>query len=324
MQSGISKKPGLKKTGPRAKSVQAELKTFRPRRDLKLMAVNRLVQFKLGPRKQHWGRLMTAHQIGMLVGPRGKGKTWFGLGLAAAMSTGMSFLGHAPRNPRRVCYLDGEMDFATLQARIKAIYNGFQAKFSDKLKLFTPELFTDLLPAINTPEGQKLVDEMIGKEWDVLIIDNYSAWSSDGRETSESWVPLMRWMLSHKHAGRSVIIVHHTGKNGQQRGSSRHEDALDWSITLKPIESTERDDALRFVLEWKKCRNLTQKETPPISVCMEKAEDGRLTWSWTPGGIANPDVAKAHKLKASGMPVGEIAKELGVNRTTVTRWTKEK
>ncbi|MNW08284.1 hypothetical protein D3C71_2050440 [compost metagenome] len=55
---------------------------------------------------------------------------------------------------------------------------------------------------------------------------------------------------------------------------------------------------------------------------MEKAEDGRLTWTCTAGGIVNPNVAKARKLKASGMLVGEIAKELGVDRTTVTRWTK--
>lgn len=303
-------------------AVKVEPKPLVASTTLKLMAAHRLVAFEIPPRKRHWGRLMCAHQVGMVVGPRGKGKTWVCLGIAVAISSGASFLGHAPDKPRSVCYLDGEMDFATLQERVKATYETLGVEPSSNLRFFTPELFADLLPAINTSEGQSAIDRMIGSEWDVLIIDNYSAWSSDGRETAESWAPLMRWMLGHKHAGRSVMIVHHTGKNGEQRGSSRHEDAIDWSIALKPLDEKQPGDALRFVLEWKKCRHLTQVETPPICACMQKDEDGKLAWTCITGPVVNPNAAKARQLKAEGVPVGQIAKQLEVNRTTVTRWTK--
>ncbi len=88
---------------------------------------------------------------------------------------------------------------------------------------------------------------MIGTDWDVIFIDNYSAWSGDGRETAEAWAPMMRWMLGHKRAGRTVIVIHHTGKTGKQRGSRQGAMRmfLDWSVASKPVEAVAGDGALR-------------------------------------------------------------------------------
>ena len=41
------------------------------------------------------------------------------------------------------------------------------------------------------------------------------------------------WILYLRAKGKSVIFVHHAGKNGKQRGSSRREDVLDTVIFLK-------------------------------------------------------------------------------------------
>jgi hypothetical protein len=49
----------------------------------------------------------------------------------------------------------------------------------------------------------------------------------------ESWVPMATWALARRREGRSVVFVHHAGKSGQQRGSSRREDLLDTVICLK-------------------------------------------------------------------------------------------
>lgn len=162
------------------------------------------------------------------------------------------------------------------------------------LKLFTPEAFTDLLPSINTAEGQRAIDEMIGTDWDVIFIDNYSAWSGDGRETAEAWAPMMRWMLSHKRAGRTVIVIHHTGKTGKQRGSSSHEDALDWSVALKPVEDVAGDGALRFNLVWEKSRHLANTEVQPIAATLRQGESGDVSWHHKEGLHRDPrSIAKA-------------------------------
>lgn len=92
----------------------------------------------------------------MLFGTRGRGKTWVALGMATAMSSGVKFLKHGPANPRRVIYLDGEMDLVTFQQRIKALCTSLGIELPPGLRLFTPEAFADLLPSINTPEGQRV------------------------------------------------------------------------------------------------------------------------------------------------------------------------
>ena len=317
--------------GPRSKkltsaqpSIEACVKKlrFKPRDQLRLITASRLVQFEIEPRKKHWGKLIQSNQTGMLFGPRGCGKTWVAVAMALSMSSGVKFLGHGPRNARRVIYLDGEMDLVTIQQRIKDLCVSLGIEPPAELRLFTPEVFTDLLPSINTPDGQRAIDEMIGTDWDVIFIDNYSAWSGDGRETAEAWAPMMRWMLSHKRAGRSVIVIHHTGKTGMQRGSSSHEDALDWSVSLKPIEDKVHDGALRFNLIWEKARHLPSDHTQPIAVCMKKGSNGALAWEFQHGMHKDPKVEQAYAFKAQGMAVIEIAKKIGVNRTTVARWFK--
>ncbi|MBV5346163.1 MAG: AAA family ATPase, partial [Rhodoferax sp.] len=210
--------------------------SFQPSEKMELTPVNELVTWSVPVRKKHWADLIKSNQTGMIFGERGRGKTWFAMGLALSMSCRVEFLGHKPSKARRVNYLDGEMDLVTFQQRMLQICKS--------LGVEPPT--NDLLPSINTLDGQKIIDEMIGTEWDILFVDNYSAWSSDGRETAEAWAPFMRWMLRHKRAGRTVIVIHHSGKAGKQRGSSKHEDALDWSINLMSDKQSPPDGALRF------------------------------------------------------------------------------
>jgi hypothetical protein len=310
-----------KKDKPTVLSERA-IKQFQPSDHMELIPANELVNLSVPLRKKHWGDHIQSNGTGMIFGARGLGKTWFAMALAGSMSTCQEFLGKKPRKMRRVIYLDGEMDLCTFQKRLRQIFDTFGVEPPANLKAFTPEAFTDLLPSINTPDGQKSVDEMIGTEWDVLIIDNYSAWSSDGRETAEAWAPFMRWMLGHKRAGRTVIVIHHSGKGGKQRGSSKHEDALDWSINLISDKNAPKDGALRFSLVWEKARHLTSDQIVPIAVTMKRGEDDVLVWEHHAGMHDDPQVAKAKKLKSSGATNSEIAEKLSVDRTTVGRWLK--
>lgn len=202
---------------------------FQPSDAPKLMSASSLMTVELPPGKQHWGRLIRSGQTGMLYAPRGSGKTFKCLALAIAMATGCNWLGQRAKKPRHVIYLDGEMDLPTLRTRIATISASLDVDAPETLKIFSPEMFTDLLPSINTTAGQEVIDKMIGESFDVLFIDNYSAFNDSGSENAEAWAPVMRWLLRHKRAGRTVIMVHHTGKNGnKQRGTSKHEDAMDW------------------------------------------------------------------------------------------------
>ena len=63
--------------------------------------------------------------------------------------------------------------------------------------------------------------------------------------------------LAHQEAiiGIALILFHHTGKNGQQRGSSMHEDLLDYSILLSPLQSDANRQDTRFGIEHTKLRD---------------------------------------------------------------------
>lgn len=286
-----------------------------------LMSALRLMQVELKPGTQHWGRRIRSGQIGMLFAPRGSGKTFKCLALAIAMASGCRWLGLRPKEPRRVIYCDGEMDLPTLKLRISSISASLGVNVPKNLKIFSPEMFTDLLPSINTLDGQKTINDMIGETFDVLFIDNYSAFNDSGSENAEAWAPVMRWLLKHKRAGRTVIMVHHTGKAGQkQRGSSKHEDAMDWVISLSPIPNNEIDSrALKFTLEWQKIRHLAMVDVPPISVTMRSARDGKLSWSHEPGKPLNPTDEQIAKLNKDGLNNTEIGKEVGLSRSAVSR-----
>ena len=54
-----------------------------------------------------------------------------------------------------------------------------------------------------------------------LILDNLSSLTAALRENdSDSWSPIQQWLLRLRRRGISVLIVHHAGKGGEQRGNA--------------------------------------------------------------------------------------------------------
>ena len=55
--------------------------------------------------------------------------------------------------------------------------------------------------------------------------------------------------------GVSVLLVHHAGTNGRQRGTSRREDALDTVIALRRQEDYSPEQGARFEIHFEKLRS---------------------------------------------------------------------
>ena len=295
---------------------------FIPSQDLKPYGAAYLLRIKLPKQKKHWGEVVQKGQLGMIAGPRGTGKTFLVIALALSMVNKVKFLGRVGGGKRRVILIDAEMGLRAMQQRLEMIAESLDVKLTDDLQVINPELFDGVLPSLSGSEGQAAIDKAIGTDWDVMIIDNYSAWSDTGREDAESWQPWLKWMLAHKRAGRTIIVVHHTGKNGVQRGSSKHEDALDFSILLKSRGGSAGNDALHFDLELTKSRHLAQSKIAPITVTMALHGD-RYVWEYAAVETDEDRIAKAHKLRDEGKSNASIAKILGVDRSTVGRWFRK-
>lgn len=112
----------------------------------------------------------------------------------------------------------------------------------------------------------------------LLILDNHFALWRKGRENdAESWIPLQEWFLTLRRQGISVLLIHHSNKNGSQRGTLRKEDLLDTVITLRKPESYNPREGARFEVHFEKARGFYEEEASPFEAWL-KEEDEKRTW----------------------------------------------
>ena len=256
----------------------------------------------------------------MFYAKRGVGKTHFSLSLAYAVASGGEFLKWQAPEARRVLYIDGEMPGVAIQERLAALVDANEKEPPEGFfRIVTPDVQPFSLPDLATAEGQSALDPLIG-DAELIVLDNLSTLMRQGVENEgESWVPMATWALARRREGRAVVFVHHAGKGGQQRGSSRREDLLDVVLCLRHPSDYMAEQGARFEVVFEKARGLLGKEVETIEATLKDGADGKTSWAWKAAGATVDRVTELHGL---GMKPAEIAVELGVHRSTVYRALK--
>ena len=274
------------------------------------------------------GLMILEKSIGLIAGPRGGGKSWLAMLIAYAISACKPVEPWGTGSGTPVVMLDGEMRAAGVQERFRLLHAlnkdaESRAMAEINLSIISRDYMGDPIGSIDTDEGQRRIDELIPESAKLVIVDNLSAWSSSGREDSNSWALVKTWLIKKRLQGVAVLLIHHTGKNGQQRGSSMHEDLLDYSILLSPLPSNSERHDTRFGIEHTKLRDhipeLRQKYE-----CAIWTEDESLQFEIVPAGF-NPSQHEIEMIEKhrAGMSMGEIALELGISKSTVSRTLKK-
>ena len=256
--------------------------------------------------------------LAMLFAPRGIGKTMLALGLAYAAATGSDMLGFSAPKPRRVLYVDGEMPAETMQRRLGSAVKGFenQPPEPDGFRILCADQVENGLPDLATANGQSDIDAAIG-DAELVVIDNLSTLVRSGKENeAEGWLPVQQWALTHRRAGRSILFVHHAGKTGAQRGTSKREDVLDTVISLSRPTDYTADQGARFELRFDKARGFHGEAAEPFEVRYEES-GGAATWIRAP--ISENDMARVAKVIDTGRSVRAAAAELGLSKSAVHR-----
>lgn len=256
--------------------------------------------------------------LSMLYAWRGIGKSWLGLSIGYAVACGAEILGWEAPAKKRVLFIDGELPAPTLQQRLALIVNSFDSEpLEDGFKLITPDLQQDgIMPNLSTSIGRDLINEHT-KDVDLIIVDNLSTLARSGRENEgESWLPIQEWALQHRSQGRSVLFIHHSGKGGQQRGTSRKEDVLDTVISLRRPPDYESTEGAKFELHFEKARNLTGDDALPLEVEL-CSDNNQITWKYKPASDAIID--RVQMLADDGASRQEIAIETGLSRFQLKR-----
>jgi len=258
----------------------------------------------------------------MVHSPRGVGKTHFAMGVAYAVASGGGFLGWQAPAPRKVLYLDGELPGGVMQQRLLMHAPDLEPA-QGFLKVFTPDL-PEMegrgLPDLSTYKGQAEIDTMIEPDTGLVIVDNLSAWARTGRENeSESWIPIADWTLALRRRGIAVMLVHHSGKSGEQRGTSKKEDLLDVAIKLARPDDYDSRQGARFVLSFTKARHLVGDAAQSLEVALQ-GDETRAQWSYRT--LETSTYQRVVALTLEGLSGRDIAEELKINKSNVSRHQK--
>ena len=130
-------------------------------------------------------------------------------------------------------------------------------------------------------------------------------------------MPVAAWALRMRAQGRGTLFVHHTGKGGQQRGTSKREDLLDTVIALKNPHDYRPEQGARIEIHFEKARGLHGGTVQAIEAQFEQGEDG--TQRWTSRPCEEHSVEQMIERARLGLNYTEIGQELNLHRSTVMR-----
>lgn len=248
---------------------------------IKSLNLRELLLMEIPPREMILDPIIPEQGLVMIHAPRGIGKTQVSLMIAYTVATGCSMFDGKWRNPKpqKVLFVDGEMPLTALQERLVRIVQSVDRELmnDDQLMIITQDIQDKGLSDLSTPEGQRVIEEHLNGV-KLLISDNYSSLCRTGRENeAESWVPLQEWFLTLRRRGISVLLIHHSNKNGGQRGTSRKEDLLDTVITLRKPENYDPKEGARFEVHYEKARGFYGEEAAPFEAHLQE-HNGKLCW----------------------------------------------
>lgn len=293
---------------------------YRPQSQFHIVSISELFAIKLPPREMLLDPFLPSQGLVSIVAKRGVGKTHIALGIAYAVATGGTFLRWAAPKPRKVLYIDGEMPAVLMQERLKMIddmsdkhdLNGF-------FKLMTPDLQDTVMPNLSLQEGRDAIEIFIN-DFDLLVVDNLSCLFRTGNENdAESWQDPQEWFLDLRRRGKSVLFVHHAGKNGNQRGTSKKEDTLDAVIYLHHPDNYKPEQGALFDVKFDKARHFSGADASPFQAQLLE-ENG--IWQWQISNDPEEELLEQiAEMKGSGCTILEIMNKKKLTKSQVETLT---
>jgi putative DNA primase/helicase len=156
------------------------------------------------------------------------------------------------------------------------------------------------------------------------IVDNLASLAGGLDENlKKDWDPINTWLLELRFAGIATILLHHTNKEGTQRGTSAREDNIDVSIMLKRPSDYSPEDGCRFITSFTKAR-VSLAALPLIGETEFKLieqQEGEYSWSWA--NVKRERKREILKMLDEGMEYPTIRATLDVAKSYITKVKQE-
>src|SRR4029077_6322881 len=259
--------------------------------------------------------------LGFIFAPRGLGKTWLGMLIAHGLATGTDIGPWKVYHQHNVLYIDGEMPPSDIQWRDKVL-----GEPTPNLTYINHEILFERTGRIMNLADYALQNAIITlckeEDFTVLLLDTLSTLASGVDENKTiDWEKILPWLLRLRREHILVVFIHHAGRGGQMRGSSKREDPSAWIISLKePTNDPEGETrGAHFISTFTKNRNAPEK---PKS----------LEWNFTPVGnteilvrfeLCQPLDVFRDLVTAGVTQCTEIAEEMSVTAGYVSRLAKK-
>lgn len=282
---------------------------------LRVIQAKDLLALPVSPRAYLLDPWLPEGGLAFIYAKAGVGKTHLGLAVAKAVACGEDLLGWKTGEPRRVLYVDGEMHKAELLQRVQTLLAGEKP---DRLAFAAADFQPGRMPSLSTAEGQKAFLEA-AKDYDLVIFDNLACLTSSGDENDVTiWRSIQALFLDLKRQGKSIILFHHAGKGGDQRGTSARADAMDTVIQLEEPDDHDPSAGATFEVHFIKHRGFYGSATVPFVASLDPVTG---YFSRKPMS-ASVDLATMMEMRAGGATMKAIGEAVGLDKSNVSRRLK--
>jgi hypothetical protein len=213
------------------------------------------------PRVKLLGEWMREGDLGFIYGERGIGKTWLVCAIATHLSAGVNLDTWEAWEAVPVLFIDGEMAQDSTRDRLKGM-----SQANKNLHVLHHERLFDLsglsMNLADSVTQRVLTSLCTEKKVKALILDNLSCLVSGVKENdADAWELLLSWLLELRRRRIAVIIVHHAGRSGFMRGTTKREDPAAWIIKVGATDETDHSqDGAKFETSFQKIRNTPAPE----------------------------------------------------------------
>ena len=263
------------------------------------------------PERRTLVRWLVEGGLAMAYGPRGVGKTFFGLSLAVALVKAGSFIKWQVQEPVGVLVVDGEMPAAELRECLGALLPDDPVA---PLDILSHEIVFDRLERdlnLGRKEWQEAILALREKRPDIRVVlfDNLSCLLPSVQEDKrDDWVQrVLPFIITLRRRCVATVLLHHAGKGGDQRGTSAREDAPDTIIRLDELPDHDATEGTAFRVTFTKARGCYGDHLAEIEARLADDTDGPLVWSWKP--VEGSNKQRLIALVRAGIASGRDAAE---------------